>query len=176
MKQGVLAAAVVLAFVVIAVSTFVGYSQPDTVPVASGTGNNPALAGKWRVEGAKSDVVFPGNMELLSDGTGIDEQQESGRGNQVAWKTDGNRFYLLYGYGSTAIAYRYAVSDSTLMLGSDDGKNATYKRPVTPQMPLGGSPAQSPILQTTVPASPASSGMTTVPIQQVTPPQPIVLP
>jgi len=80
--------------------------------------NPPALAGRWVLEeGGRAPSGFPGNMELLKDGSCIVD------GKSRAWKTESGRFYFM---GDKAVAYDYKMAGSTLTLKNDDGKEVSY--------------------------------------------------
>jgi len=80
--------------------------------------NPPALAGRWVLEeGGRAPGGFPGNMELLKDGSCIVD------GRSRTWKTESGRFYFM---GDKAVAYNYKMTGSTLTLTNDDGKGVSY--------------------------------------------------
>jgi len=77
------------------------------------------LVGRWAlVEGETYNN--PENMELLSDGTGIVDQQG------FTWKTVNRRFYLTNPL--IAKSWNYTVSGSTLTLIDDDDDVFKYKK------------------------------------------------
>jgi uncharacterized protein (TIGR02145 family) len=89
-----------------------------TAAVSAFGANPPALAGRWVLEeGGRAPAGFPGNMELLRDGTCIVD------GKSRAWKTEGGRFYFM---GDKALAYDYKLAGSALTLKNDDGKEVSY--------------------------------------------------
>ncbi len=89
------------------------------ITVGSAFGANPpTLAGRWVLEeGGRAPSGFPGNMELLKDGSCIVD------GRSRTWKTEGGRFYFM---GDKALAFDYKMSGSTLTLTNDDGKGVSY--------------------------------------------------
>ena len=74
--------------------------------------NPSALVGRWcLVDGSTGDN--PGDMELLSDGTGI-------AGNTgITWKTEKDRFYIINPLKASSLNYK--VQGSTLTLTGDKG-------------------------------------------------------
>jgi uncharacterized protein (TIGR02145 family) len=80
--------------------------------------NPPSLANRWVLEeGGRAPAGFPGNMELLKDGSCIVD------GKSRTWKTEGARFYFM---GDKALAFDYKMSGGTLTLTNDDGKGVAY--------------------------------------------------
>jgi len=75
-------------------------------------GNPPALVGRWCLIDGTTDNKS-GDMELLSDGTGI-----AGKAG-ITWKTEKDRFYLINPL--EASSWNYKLQGSTLTLNSVKG-------------------------------------------------------
>jgi len=82
-------------------------------------GNPSALVGRWvGISGPSKGTV----MELLSDGTGIDD------GLAITWKTEKDRFYVTTPNIGMAQSLSYKLQGSTIMFTYDNGEVEEYEK------------------------------------------------
>jgi hypothetical protein len=118
---------------------FVGCGSSDVSEVAFAQGGaavgggsaiaiDPALVGRWVMEGKTTAAAFPGNIDLLRDGTGVKDCSGSGVGTGVSWKTDRDRIYVMHVNGSVLV-WDYKISGAILTFTFPDvSHRVTYKK------------------------------------------------
>ena len=123
-------------------------TSPGTQPVASSamspaTGSNsaisidPALVGRWVTEDGKvNSDVYVGNMDLLRDGTGVQNYWGISGGTPAGmggtWRAENGCLYFFNQSGVnsqyTTNVYYYKVTGTTLTLTRGDKGSATLKK------------------------------------------------